>query len=453
MSIKPPLHGSDNILLPDLSGKKNAPQVAYELIWRNKKNKMPLYLGNGAESSTFLLKPVNGSGPELILKVPCKTLKPGAIKKRTSFEKKVLSPLRKLDCFEAAKGTILTSTNAQDACNYWHDMIGSRVMVRVKGEIAAEFIEDGEAIEPELRLEFAQKFLEACFALWSKNLVHTDLKPGNVMLDLSNKDLQIIDLDGVIDPSSKTDNDWSLAAGTDSYLPPKSLCHLDKKQLDLYAAIATTLELLTIDGSSRASGLIKNNPNAAKKILGRDFPQLKFAEIVVEFCKLNPKEWEGIANKLLSVMKSSGVHVINIDDLLNENKVQKKTSVKSVSISPKPKAHGQIKKPIASSNAALSNTVSAHTTAQVQGAKKGIFVNITDWAKKKLGLNNSATCDNDDVTCSDDDINSNSNSNSNTNTNTKSVVTINVAQILAAKQKEYQERNKQIDVSEYFLED
>ena len=307
----PPVKGSDKILLPDLF--KPGENERYELVWQDKNNRIPQNLGCGAESKTYLLKSHNG-GCELVLKVPSEELSAEVICQRGDFEESVLSCLDGYDSFLAAKGKILTRKNAGKACKYWQRIEGSRIMPRITGSLAYEFIEDGEYIDPELRLTLACKLLRACENLWGQDFVHTDIKPANVFIDVDRQDLQIIDLDGIRAIYSSDANDWSLAQGTEAYMPDKDIFpKLDLMAVDCYAAILTALEILTINGESRAEGIIKYEPDEAKSVYKEDFPGLNlscFVDYMSENTK-QPDEWRQISVDLLKTidpeMSNAGV--------------------------------------------------------------------------------------------------------------------------------------------------
>ncbi len=106
------------------------------------------------------------------------------------------------------------------------------VMEWVDGETLEEVLRDGE-MTPPLARKVILELCDALDALHHRQIVHRDIKPGNIMLTRNGRNIKLIDL-GLAD--TDTHARLKMAAGTESYAAPEQVTGsvLDERS-DIYA--------------------------------------------------------------------------------------------------------------------------------------------------------------------------------------------------------------------------
>ncbi len=89
----------------------------------------------------------------------------------------------------------------------------------IEGHTLLELLDQGQVFQEEVALKLILAVAEVLSYLASKNLVHRDVKPGNVMLDHNGR-VKLIDLGFAADQGAKTNKEGT-AAGTAAYLSPE----------------------------------------------------------------------------------------------------------------------------------------------------------------------------------------------------------------------------------------
>lgn len=106
------------------------------------------------------------------------------------------------------------------------------VMEWIEGETLERLLKDGE-MTPALARKVILELCDALDALHHRQIVHRDIKPGNIMLTRNGRNVKLIDF-GLAD--TDTHAGLKMAAGTESYAAPEQVAGsvLDERS-DIYA--------------------------------------------------------------------------------------------------------------------------------------------------------------------------------------------------------------------------
>lgn len=161
------------------------------------------------------------------------------------------------------------------------------VMEYVDGESLAEFIEREGQCSPEMARRVTEQAAEALAAAADENIVHRDVKPGNIMLDRRGRavltDFGIACV--VADPSASEGS--TTLMGTPGYLPPEALAGqpVDARG-DIFSLGAVYFEMLTGRRLVEETGL----KAMMSRFMDESFPDLsalegRFDERVIEIIR------------------------------------------------------------------------------------------------------------------------------------------------------------------------
>ena len=149
----------------------------------------------------------------------------------------------------------------------------------IEGDTLLELLDKGQSFGEEVALKLILAVAEVLAYLSSKNLVHRDVKPGNVMFDHNGR-VRLIDLGFAADQGAKTSKDGS-ATGTAAYLSPEEARGGAQADLrsDVYSLGVTLFHIavgrLPFESSSDEDLLRKQVQDAlsAPELKGRGFSQ------------------------------------------------------------------------------------------------------------------------------------------------------------------------------------
>ncbi|QOC22922.1 protein kinase [Wenzhouxiangella sp. AB-CW3] len=131
------------------------------------------------------------------------------------------------------------------------------VMEYVDGESLADFIAREGQCSPEMARRVTEQSAEALAAAAAENIVHRDIKPGNIMLDRRGRAvLTDFGIACVANPSDEAGEASETLMGTPGYLPPESLSgQRPDCRGDLFALGLVYYEMLTGSRLVRDTGL------------------------------------------------------------------------------------------------------------------------------------------------------------------------------------------------------
>ena len=149
------------------------------------------------------------------------------------------------------------------------------VMEYVDGESLSRFIQREGQCAPEMARRITEQAAEALRAAARENIVHRDVKPGNIMLDrqgravLTDFGIAFVLADG--EAGKRTD----ILMGTPGYLPPEALTgHQPDFRGDIFALGATCYEMLTGKRLVADADL----PSTLRQYMNAGFPDLSMLE-------------------------------------------------------------------------------------------------------------------------------------------------------------------------------
>ncbi|STX52785.1 Serine/threonine-protein kinase PrkC [Legionella busanensis] len=155
-----------------------------------------------------------------------------AIKKYKSIAEviKIYNPLH-------TKGSVVYELSSQDKEYFYNN-----IMHQVAGRTLADILTESKKLTPELRFAISRKLLEAIKELHDRGIIHTDIKPPNIMIDIdfqtnTIRSLKLIDLD-----TAEAKN-TGIAAKTRQYESPQKIAKNNPEKIDLYAAAISLLEV------------------------------------------------------------------------------------------------------------------------------------------------------------------------------------------------------------------
>ena len=153
----------------------------------------------------------------------------------------------------------------------------------IEGETLLELLDKGQVFTEEVALKLVLAVAEVLSYLSSKNLVHRDVKPGNVMLDHNGR-IKLIDLGFAADQGAQASKEGT-TAGTAAYLSPEEARGGAQADLrsDIYSLGVTLFHIavgrLPFESSSDADVLRMQVQQAlsAPELKGRGFsPHLSY---------------------------------------------------------------------------------------------------------------------------------------------------------------------------------
>ncbi|MGQ3888271.1 protein kinase domain-containing protein [Legionella sp. CNM-1927-20] len=128
------------------------------------------------------------------------------------------------------------------------DYFYNNIMHLVAGRTLADIIKEQKKLTPEMRLAISRKLLEAIKEMHDHGIIHTDIKPQNIIVDLdfqthTVKSLKLIDLD----TAEKKEKGYSRGK-TEQYRNPQAINNELPEKLDLYAAAISLLQVWGVPG-------------------------------------------------------------------------------------------------------------------------------------------------------------------------------------------------------------
>lgn len=167
------------------------------------------------------------------------------------------------------------------------------VMEWVEGETLEEALRDGE-MTPSLAHKVILELCDALDAIHHRQIVHRDIKPGNIMLACNGQNVKLIDF-GLAD--TDTHARLKMAAGTESYAAPEQVAGtlLDERS-DIYALgkVIDDIDEVLRRSSRRPEGPKDKDGDAA----GRLGPHCRLAARRSSIAaRCSSRFWKGIAAK------------------------------------------------------------------------------------------------------------------------------------------------------------
>lgn len=199
-------------------------------------------LGRGANGVTYEAQPLGGSEASSLVAL-----------KALSF--KFMSNWKSLDLFEREAAALRTLSHpaVPRYIDFFEvDVKGDQVYVLVQrkapGKALQSWLNEGRRFTTEQVTSVFRQILEVLDYLASLNppVLHRDVKPGNVMLDLQDGEprLSLVDFGGV-NAGARSGTLGSTMVGTYGYMAPEQYSGTGDVRSDLYAAGATVLYMLT----------------------------------------------------------------------------------------------------------------------------------------------------------------------------------------------------------------
>lgn len=135
------------------------------------------------------------------------------------------------------------------------------VLEYIKGQNLRQLVEERGALEPEFVLELAQQMADILTFLHSKQIIHRDFTPDNLIMQTNGK-LKLIDFN--VASESKDDGKTGTIVGKHAYVPPEQFRGKPCEASDIYALGATLFYLATGEDPEpiSQSSLLKANAKA-----------------------------------------------------------------------------------------------------------------------------------------------------------------------------------------------
>ncbi|MBK7641767.1 MAG: serine/threonine protein kinase [Planctomycetes bacterium] len=182
----------------------------------------------------------------------------------------------------------------------------------IEGETLLELLDKGQEFQEEVALKLILAVAEVLSYLSSKDLVHRDVKPGNVMLDHNGR-VKLIDLGFAADQGAKTSQEGS-ATGTVAYLSPEEARGGAQADLrsDVYSLGVTLFQVavgrLPFQSSNDEDLLRKQVQEAlnAPELKGRGFsPHLSYfiQKMMAKEADVRYQSWEELLEDIREQLK------------------------------------------------------------------------------------------------------------------------------------------------------
>jgi serine/threonine-protein kinase len=185
------------------------------------------------------------------------------------------------------------------------------VMEFIEGDVLSDLLKNGR-LDLETTLQFLKPISAALDYLHANNIVHRDVKPGNIMLDKASKQVRPIITDfglaKVLGDSSLVSQ--SAVAGTFAYIAPEQIeARRDVDgRADIYALGVMTYQMLTGElpfkyenqGALLIAHMLHAPPDAREK--APDLPE-HVAEAIQKAMSKKPSERFGTAREFVSALE------------------------------------------------------------------------------------------------------------------------------------------------------
>jgi hypothetical protein len=136
------------------------------------------------------------------------------------------------------------------------DLAYAMIMPWIKGKTWYDFLvnaaSSGRPFSVAISLQLCKRFLEVLASLEQSGIAHTDLSPGNVVLELSSRDVQLLDLEDLYMPGSVNSK---VAMGSKGYRHPSGDVgkqNFWRAEGDRYAAAVLAAEILVLANNDLA---------------------------------------------------------------------------------------------------------------------------------------------------------------------------------------------------------